>query len=402
MSLAMILPGVATSSGWRTARFDNALLVTIGALLCIGLVMVASSSMPTADRYGLGSFYYTFRQAAYMALGISLGLLVLRVPIAWWERGGFVCLMLALGLLVLVLVPGIGKTVNGSTRWIDLGVIRLQVSEAAKFLLIVYMAGYLVRHREQIEQTTIAFLKPMLLMSIAAILLLLEPDFGATVVLMLTCLVMMFMAGVKLWKFGVLLLVAVFAFAALAITSPYRLQRLTAFLNPWSDPFDSGFQLTQSLIAIGRGDWLGVGLGASIQKLFYLPEAHTDFVFAVLAEEVGLIGVCIVLSLYGFVIWRSYRIAETAQQNGNPFASYLAYGIGTWFALQILINIGVNTGLLPTKGLTLPLLSYGGSSMLSMCAAIALLLRIDFETRWTAKGLVATGSEAAKRRRAMQ
>ena len=399
MSLAMLLPGVATSRGWRSARFDNALLAAIGALLCIGLVMVASSSMPTADRYDLGSFYYTFRQATYMALGISLGLIVLRVPIAWWERGGFVCLMLALGLLALVLVPGIGKTVNGSTRWIDLGVFRLQVSEVGKFLLIVYMAGYLVRHREQIEKTTIAFLKPMLLMSIAAFLLLLEPDFGATVVLMLTSLVMMFMAGVRLWKFGVLLLIAVLAFAVLAISSPYRLQRLTAFLNPWSDPFDSGFQLTQSLIAIGRGDWFGVGLGGSIQKLFYLPEAHTDFVFAVLAEEVGLIGVSIVLCLYGFVIWRSYRIAATAQQNGNPFASYLAYGIGTWFALQILINIGVNTGLLPTKGLTLPLLSYGGSSMLSMCAAIALLLRVDYETRWTAEGLSATGAETAKRRR---
>lgn len=399
MSLAMLLPGVATQRGWRYARFDTPLLISIGALLCIGLVMVASSSMPTADRFGLGSFYYTFRQATYMALGIGTGLLVLRIPVAWWERSGFVCLLLALALLALVLVPGIGKTVNGSTRWIDLGVFRLQVSEAAKFLLFIYLAGYLVRHREQIEQTTIAFLKPMLLMAMAALLLLLEPDFGATVVLMLTSLIMMFMAGVRLWKFGILLFIAMFAFAVLAISSPYRLQRLTTFLNPWSDPFDSGFQLTQSLIAIGRGDWLGVGLGASIQKLFYLPEAHTDFVFAVMAEEIGLIGVALVLGLYAFVVWRSYRIAATAQQNGNPFASYLAYGIGTWIALQTLINIGVNTGLLPTKGLTLPLLSYGGSSMLSMCAAIALLLRIDYETRCTAAGLAATGSETAKRRR---
>ena len=311
-------------------------------------------------------------------------------------------MLLALGLLALVLVPGIGKTVNGSTRWIDLAVFRLQVSEAGKFLLIVYLAGYLVRHREQIEQTTIAFLKPMLVLSVAAILLLLEPDFGATVVLVATSLVMMFMGGVRLWKFGALLLVAVLTLAILAISSPYRLQRLTTFLNPWSDPFNSGFQLTQSLIAIGRGDWFGVGLGASIQKLFYLPEAHTDFVFAVLAEEVGLIGVTVVLGLYAFVVWRSYRIAATAQQNGNRFASYLAYGIGTWIALQTLINIGVNTGLLPTKGLTLPLMSYGGSSMLSICAAIALLLRIDYETRCTAEGLPATGSESAKRRRRVQ
>lgn len=402
MSLAMLLPGVQTRRGWRTARFDNALLAAIGALLCIGLVMVASSSMPTADRLELGSFYYTFRQAVYMLLGIATGLLVLRVPIAWWQRSGFICLLLALALLALVLVPGIGKTVNGSTRWIDLGVFRLQVSEVAKFLLFIYLAGYLVRHREQLEQTTIAFLKPMLLMSVAALLLLMEPDFGATVVLMLTSLVMMFMAGVRIWKFAVLLLVAMAAFAILAISSPYRLQRLTTFLNPWSDPFDSGFQLTQSLIAIGRGDWLGVGLGASIQKLFYLPEAHTDFVFAVLAEEMGLIGVALVLCLYAFVVWRSYLIAVTAQQNGHPFASYLAYGIGTWIALQTLINIGVNTGLLPTKGLTLPLLSYGGSSMIAMCAAIALLLRIDYETRCTTKGLVATGAESARRRRVQQ
>jgi cell division protein FtsW len=231
------------------------------------------------------------------------------------------------------------------------------------------------------------------------VLLLMEPDFGATVVLMATALVMMFMAGVRLWKFGALIAFAGAAFAVLAISSPYRLQRLTAFLNPWEDPFNSGFQLTQSLIAIGRGEWFGVGLGASIQKLFYLPEAHTDFVFAVLAEELGLLGILVLLGLYAFVVLRAYTIAAVAESGGNLFAAYLAYGIGTWLGLQALINVGVNTGLLPTKGLTLPLLSYGGSSMLVTSVAIALLLRIDYETRCSLDNLPATGAAAARRRR---
>ena len=399
MSLAILLPGVATPRGWRVARLDNALLFAVAVLLCTGLIMVASASMPTADRYGLGSFYYTLRQGLFIVMGLSVGLVILRMPLDWWQRSGFICLVIALALLLAVLVPGVGKTVNGSSRWIDLVVFRLQVSEAAKLLLIVYFAGYLVRHQQDSMHSTVAFMKPMLVLFLTAILLLLEPDFGATVVLVTTTLAMMFMAGVKLWKFAALMAVAGLAFAVLAVSSPYRLLRLTTFLNPWSDPFNSGFQLTQSLMAIGRGDWFGVGLGASIQKLFYLPEAHTDFVFAVMAEEIGLSGVTLVLGLYAFVIWRSFRIAFTALQNGNPFAGYLAYGIGTWIALQTLINVGVNTGLLPTKGLTLPLLSYGGSSMLSICAAIALLLRIEYETRCTTQGIAATGSETAKRRR---
>jgi len=219
------------------------------------------------------------------------------------------------------------------------------------------------------------------------------------VVLMTTALVMMFMAGVSLWKFGGLIALAGGAFATLAITSPYRLSRLTAFIDPWNDPFNTDFQLTQSLIAIGRGEWFGVGLGASVQKLFYLPEAHTDFVFAVFAEEMGLFGIMVLLGLYAFVVFRAYSIAATAEQGGNLFAAYLSYGIGTWLGMQAIINVGVNTGLLPTKGLTLPLMSYGGSSMLLSCVAIALLLRIDYETRCTVNGLPASGSEAAKRRR---
>jgi cell division protein FtsW len=273
------------------------------------------------------------------------------------------------------------------------------VSEPAKLLAVIYMAGYLTRHADDVRHTRAGFIKPLGVLGLASVLLLLEPDFGATVVLMSTVLVMMFMAGVSLWKFGALLAAAGGAFAMLAISSSYRMQRLTAFLNPWDDPFNSGFQLTQSLIAIGRGELFGVGLGASIQKLFYLPEAHTDFVFAVLAEELGLIGILVLLGLYAFIVARAYSIAAVAEQAGNLFASYLAYGIGTWLGLQALINVGVNTGLLPTKGLTLPLVSYGGSSMLVTCMAIALLLRIDYETRCTVDTLPASGSAAARRRR---
>jgi cell division protein FtsW len=256
-----------------------------------------------------------------------------------------------------------------------------------------------VRRGEEVRTQVAGFLKPMGVMVLAAILLLLEPDFGAMVVLMSTVLGMTVLAGVRLWQFAVLLGMALSAFALLAITSPYRLARLTAFLNPWADPFNSGFQLTQSLIAIGRGDLFGVGLGASIQKLFYLPEAHTDFIFSVLAEEFGLVGVLVVIALYAFVVWRAFAIAEVARQGQQPFAAYLAYGIGIWIGLQSVINMGVSMGLLPTKGLTLPLLSYGGSSLLVMCVAVALLLRIDYETRCNVHNLRATGTEPAQRRR---
>ncbi|MFQ5643133.1 MAG: putative lipid II flippase FtsW [Thiogranum sp.] len=385
--------------GEHLPRLDFALLAAVAALFSLGLVMVTSASMPTAERLGLSVFHFGLRQSIYLVLGLGLGLLVLRIRLAWWEQCSLLCILAAIFLLAVVLVPGVGSEVNGSTRWINLGIFRLQVSEPAKLLAMIYMAGYLVRHGEDVRHTGAGFIKPLGLLTVAAFLLLLEPDFGATVVLMATALVMMFMAGVSLWKYAALIATAGGALALLAVTSPYRMQRLTTFLNPWADPFNSGFQLTQSLIAIGRGEWFGVGLGASIQKLFYLPEAHTDFVFAVLAEELGLAGVLVLLGLYAFVVYRAYLIAAVAEQGGNLFAAYLAYGIGTWLGLQALINIGVNTGLLPTKGLTLPLMSYGGSSMLVTCVAIALLLRIDFETRCTINSVPASGTAAARRRR---
>ncbi len=399
MNLAVLLPDMPARRGERLPPLDPLLLSAVAGLLALGLVMVTSASMPVAERLHVGTFYFAVRQAIYLGIGLLLGLAVLRVRMVLWERASLACIGLAILMLLLVLLPGIGTTVNGSTRWINLVVFRLQVSEPAKLLALIYMAGYLVRHGEEVRETGAGFLKPLGLLLLVALLLLLEPDFGATVVLATTVLVMLFVAGVSLWKFAGLIAAAGGALAVLAITSPYRLQRLTAFVDPWNDPFNTDFQLTQSLIAIGRGEWFGVGLGASIQKLFYLPEAHTDFVFAVLAEELGLVGILVLLSLYAVVVYRAWRIAGRAGESGNLFAAYLAYGIGTWLGTQALINIGVNTGLLPTKGLTLPLLSYGGSSLLITCVAVALLLRIDYENRCSINGLPASGTAAARRRR---
>jgi cell division protein FtsW len=301
-------------------------------------------------------------------------------------------------LLLLVLVPGIGVEVNGASRWINVGLFRLQVSEPAKLLFIIYLASYLARHSEQVRVHISGFLKPLGLLTIAAVLLLLEPDFGATVVLTATVMGMIFMAGVKLTQFATMVGAGGLLLGGLAVSSPYRLERLTTFMNPWADPFDSGFQLTQSLMAIGRGEWLGVGLGSSVQKLFYLPEAHTDFVFAVLAEELGLLGVCVVIALYVLFVWRAFIVAAQAAKANHLFAASLSYGVGIWFGLQSFVNIGVNMGLLPTKGLTLPLMSYGGSSMVVMCAAAALVLRVDYETR--SASLSANRRTPARRRKA--
>ena len=383
----------------RVPRLDYVLLMTAVALASLGLVMVASASITFADRDLGQPFYYALRQAVYIGIGVLLAMPVYRLRLALLEQAGPVLLVAALALLVAVLIPGIGREVNGSTRWISTGLINLQVSEPAKLMILVYLAGYLARHGEELRERLSGFIKPMAVLSLAAFLLLLEPDFGATVVLMATAMGMIFLAGVRLWHFTGMLGVAGLSLAGLAVSSPYRMERLTTFLNPWADPFNSGFQLTQSLIAIGRGELSGVGLGASIQKLFYLPEAHTDFVFAVLAEELGLLGVFVVIALYAVVVWRAFVIARQAENAGNVFAGSLAYGIGIWIGLQSFINMGVNMGLLPTKGLTLPLMSYGGSSMVVMCVAIALLLRIDSETRTTLDGISASGAAAATRRR---
>ena len=383
----------------RMPRFDYWLVFTVLALALLGLVMVSSASITFADREIGRPFYYAIRQTIYIGVGVVAGMLLFKVRLVDLERMGMALLLTAFALLLLVLVPGVGVEVNGASRWISVGLFRMQVSEPAKLFFIIYLASYLARHGEEVRTQISGFLKPLGLLAIAALLLLLEPDFGATVVLAAIVMGMIFMAGVKLLQFGGMLGLGAVLMTGMAVSSPYRMKRLTTFVDPWADPFDSGFQLTQSLIAIGRGEWFGVGLGASIQKLFYLPEAHTDFVFAVLAEELGLLGVCTVIVLYAVLVWRAFVIAAQAVKAENFFASYLAYGIGIWFGLQSFINIGVNMGLLPTKGLTLPLMSYGGSSMVVMCAAVALLLRIDHETRCTAAGMSASGVAAATLRR---
>jgi len=363
------------------SQFDLPLVLAVMALIAFGLVMVGSASIAIADRELGQPFYYLTRQAIYIALGLGIAAAIVMIPLYVWERFSALLLLAGMMLLAVLLIPGVSQSVNGSTRWLSLGVINLQPSEFMKLFVVVYLAGYLVRRGEEVRTRVWGFLKPMMILIVIAILLLMEPDLGAAAVIFATALGMMFLGGVRLWQFGVLLMLVLSAVAILTITSPYRLERVTAFLNPWADPFNSGFQLTQSLIAFGRGEWFGLGLGGSIQKLFYLPEAHTDFVFAILAEETGLFGSIIVISLFSFIAWRAFKIANKAQYLGLHFAAYVAFGITLWLTMQAFINIGVNMGVLPTKGLTLPLMSYGGSSMLASCMAIALLLRVDIETR---------------------
>ncbi len=359
--------------------YDYWLLATVVVILAFGLLMVASASMVISDQRYHTPFHFFSRQLIYVCLAFAVGFVVTRIPLRFWKKIGPQLLILGLVLLIAVLIPGIGRRVNGSMRWIGFGFLGIQVSELAKLIAIIYMAGYLVRHLEEVRTSFSGFLKPMLLFGLVAILLLLEPDFGATTVIMLTVLGMLFLAGARLWQFIILVLVVGGALGLLAVSSPYRLIRLTTFLHPWADQFNSGYQLTQSLIAFGRGGIFGVGLGNSIQKLFYLPEAHTDFLFAVLAEELGIIGQFTVIGLFVFLVGRIFYIGKLAVKIGDQFAALLAYGFAFWFALQAMINIGVNVGILPTKGLTLPFMSYGGSSILLNCIAIAIVLRIYHE-----------------------
>ncbi|MDE2197080.1 MAG: putative lipid II flippase FtsW [Gammaproteobacteria bacterium] len=370
------------------------MLLTLAAvILAIGLVMVASASISLADKLTGNPFYYLERQLVYALLGCAGGLLLYWMPLAWWQRCSYLLLIMAFLLLAVVLVPGIGRHVNGSIRWVVLGPFRLQVSEPARLLILMYLAGYMVRRQAELASSFMGSLKPMALLGLAALLLLAEPDFGAAMVLIATAMAMLFFGGARLRDFAAFAVVGAAGFTVLAVSSPYRLERLTGFLNPWNDPFASGFQLTQSLIAIGRGQFFGVGLGESVQKLFYLPEAHTDFLFAVLAEELGLFGSLLVISLYLMLTWRAITIARNAARKQQMFGAYLAFGLGLWIGLQGFINIGVNTGVLPTKGLTLPLMSYGGSSLMVTCLAIALILRVEREThagrRWADREIAA-------------
>jgi len=372
----------------RRFAFDPWLIGTVAALLLVGLIMVASASIGVSERETGNAFFYFQRQLIYVGLGLVAALLAIAIPTSVWEKHSIYLLGGAFVLLVLVLVPGLGHEVNGSRRWVRLGIMNFQVSELARVMLLTYIASYAVRRSDELCSSFKGFIKPVAVLGAAAVLLLAEPDFGAATVLMATGLAVLFLAGVRLHHLLVPVLVAVAGMALLAVTSSYRMRRLTAFRNPWDDPFDSGFQLVQSLIAIGRGEWFGVGLGSSVQKLFYLPEAHTDFVFAVLAEEFGFVGVVAVVGLFALLVGRALDISRKAADAGLTFQSYLAASIGIWLGLQAFVNIGVNMGLLPTKGLTLPLLSYGGSSMLVTLGVLGILLRIHHETQMSGRSAV--------------
>ena len=361
-------------------NIDKALLIAIITLLMGGMVMLVSASMPFAEKSFGDPFTYLYKQSSAVFLGIIASLIFFLTPSQYWEKLGILTPIFAIGLLSLVFIPDLGITVNGATRWVKLGPLpNIQVVDPARLLFFLYIAGYCVRQQEQLRMTFVSFLKPMIFIIPACLLLLLQPDFGSTVVLLIVTATLFFVAGFKFRYFIVLVIALVGILSLLAYIEPYRMARITSFMNPWDDPFNSGYQLTQSLIAIGRGQWFGVGLGEGVQKLFYLPEAHTDFIFAVIAEELGLIGSLLIIGLYAVLIWRIFSIALKAINRKRIFQGYLSFAIAIWFTTQVIINIGVNMGLLPTKGLTLPLISYGRSSMIITLITLAIVLRIGCE-----------------------
>ena len=370
------------------AGYDLWLLDAVLIMLCIGLVMMTSASISIAAKEFSDPLHYFWRQGFALCIGLTIAIAVLKIPMQFWQDMSVFLLIAAFVILVLVLIPGVGKEVNGSMRWIQLGPFSFQTSEPVKLCVIAYLAGYIVRHQQTVQTNFAGFVRPIVVLTMISGLLLMQPDFGAGVVLFATALGMLFMGGIPLLRFFAWVLVAFTALLTLAILSPYRMQRLMSFIDPWKDPFDSGFQLTQALIAFGRGEWFGVGLGSSVQKLFYLPEAHTDFVFAVIAEETGLIGSIFIILLFSFLIWRAFVIGHVAESVEKYFAAYFAYGIGLIIGIQAYINMGVNMGILPTKGLTLPLLSYGGNSLITYCILIAVLLRIEYENRQDTRNIV--------------
>ena len=360
-------------------HFDPLLVIVSASLLAIGYVMMASSSLHLGIKETGNSLHYPIRQSLHIALGLILGICVALTPIRVWEKSGQWLFIFGILLLIVVLVPGLGVKVNGSTRWLSIFGMRVQVSEVVKFFSVIYMAGYVTRHQESIRKSIFALFKPIILFSGACILLLMEPDFGSAVVIMIIAMGIMFLAGARLSPFIILLSSGSVLAALLVYFEPYRMKRVTSFLNPWADAKDTGYQLVHALISFGRGEWVGVGLGSGIQKLFYLPEAHTDFLFSVIAEELGLLGVLTVIGLFALLVWRTFEIAAAAEKADERFSAFIAYGLGIWFGFQSFVNMGVNMGILPTKGLTLPLMSYGGGSMMIMCCAVALIFRIQSE-----------------------
>ena len=372
---------------WQGASFiqpiqlDKGLLWCAVALAVLGWLMVTSASMDLAQKRFDNAFYISFRHGAYLLLAGAVAWVVVHLPLNFWRKLSAVLIMLSLVSLAVVLIPGIGREINGSTRWLSLGFMNLQPSEFAKLATVIYMAGYLERRREEVQSRWSGFLKPLVVLSMLAVLLLLEPDFGAVVVMMATAMALLFLGGVKAGQFFLTVVSVFIASVIILVSQPYRMQRLAAYMDPWSSEnvYNGGYQLTQSLIAFGRGEWWGVGLGNSIQKLFYLPEAHTDFVFAIWAEETGMIGATILIGLFAFLFIKATLLGKRAYAQGAFFSAYIAYGMAMLMGFQAFINLGVNMGLLPTKGLTLPLVSYGGSSLLACAIAIALMLRVHHE-----------------------
>jgi cell division protein FtsW len=381
MKLAHLLSAPSPLRSRRGVDIDFPLLAGCLTLLGLGLVMITSASSEVAAAASGNPLYHMIRHLVYLTIGLTAGVLTLQVPMAFWQHHGPRLMLVAFVLLILVLLPGIGREVNGAKRWIGFGLFNLQPSELAKLFTVIFIAGYLVRRQDEVREKLMGFIKPMLVLGPIAVLLLAEPDFGATVVLVGSCIAMLFLGGINLLRFIPLAGAVLAAGVAVMTSQSYRMQRLTNFIDPWADQYGAGYQLSQALIAFGRGEWFGVGLGNSIQKQFYLPEAHTDFVFAVLAEELGMIGALATVGLFVFVSVRALYIGLWAEKARQYFSAYVAYGLAFLWIGQVLINIGVNVGLLPTKGLTLPFLSYGGSSLVICCVSLALLLRIEWERR---------------------
>lgn len=359
--------------------YDRALLTSVLILIGFGFVMVMSASMPEAQKLTGNPFHFMIRHLGYLLGCVGIAIIVLRMDMHTWQRISPMMLMVVGLMLIAVLI--VGTTVNGATRWLSVGPIRIQVAELAKFAFSIYMAGYLVRRHQELRENAKGFLKLLVVLGGYAVLILLQPDLGTVVVLFVGTIGLLFLAGARLFDFFALIIVGVLAFVALVLFEPYRMRRVTSFMDPWQDPFGSGYQLTQSLMAYGRGDWFGQGLGNSIQKLEYLPEAHTDFIFAVIGEELGFVGILAVLMLLIFIALRAIRLGNLCLVMDKAFEGYLAYAIGIWICFQTVVNVGASIGMLPTKGLTLPFVSYGGSSLWIMTAAAMILLRIDYERR---------------------
>ena len=372
------------------AEYDRSLAWAALLLATMGLVMVYSASIATAEasRYtGNNAAWFLARHGAYLGIALAAAIVVFLVPARWWQKAAPWLFFCALVGLVLVLIPGFGRDVNGARRWLDLPGFGFQPSEAMKLAVVLYAADYTARKHAVLKSFKRGLLPMLAVMLLVSWLLLREPDFGALVVIAVVTFAILFMGGMNGKHFAALLGMLVAGFVLLVLTSPYRMQRIFGFMDPWADPFGKGYQLSHALIAFGRGEWFGVGLGASIEKLHYLPEAHTDFLLAVIAEELGFVGVALVIGLFLWLVARAFAIGRLATQHERHFAALAAQGIGIWFGFQALINMGVNMGLLPTKGLTLPLMSYGGSGLLANFIALAILLRIDWENRQLSRGL---------------